>query len=315
MISTGYCAQNLVPNPSFEEYIDCPWSCCDLDLNCVNWYSFSETPDYFNSCSEYTAGVPFNPWGHQFAITGNAYAALVTYSSIAENIREYIATPLTTPIESGESYYIMFYMSQSDGGDLDNWRCATDRIGAKFFNDPDYTPDNPYVPGNDPDLQYNGLFTDTTNWVLIDGWFEADQAYNWVAVGNFFDDEQTDTVQFGEPGKCFGIYYIENVCITTNPTDCDYLKQESDLNSDIEPDESEEFIQIHPNPSPGWFQIIASFVLTEVKVYNAIGQLIIKQYVGQQELNIDGTNWAKGLYILKVKDENNHQQTFKIIKQ
>ncbi len=315
MIANSLFSQNLVPNPSFEEYIDCPWSSTELHQNCVDWYSFALTPDYFNACSEYMAGVPSNAWGYQSAITGEAYAALITYSSIFVNEREYIAAPLTSSLEPGESYYVMFYVSLFDGGVIDNYHCAIDRIGAKFFEDPDYSPDNPYSPENESDIEYNELMSDTANWVLIDGWFEADQEYDWFAIGNFYEDIHTDTMQMGDPGYCYGMYYIENVCIATDPKDCDYLKQDSDLTSTNDLDQLETTIQVFPNQSPGQFQITSSTVLTEIKVFNAIGQLIKKQYVGQKELNIDGTNWSKGLYILKVTDEDNHQQTFKIIKQ
>lgn len=314
MISTGFYAQNLVPNPSFEEYIDCPWSSTELHPNCVDWYSFAVTPDYFNACSENVAGVPSNAWGYQDAITGDAYAALITYTHSFVDAREYIAAPLASVLEPGNNYYVMFYVSLYDGGVLGTLHCSTNRIGAKFFANADYSPDNPYLPENNADVEHNELLSDTSSWVLIDGWFEADQEYYWVAIGNFYDDTQTDTLQLAEPGKCYGIYYIENVCIATDPKDCDYLKQESDISSVDDPDQQETTIQVFPNPSPGWFQIKATAILTEVKVYNAIGQLISDQYVNQQELNLDGTNWSQGLYILKVKDENNDQHTIKVTK-
>lgn len=315
MISTDYCAQNLVPNPSFEEYIQCPWSSTELHAHCVDWYSFAITPDYFNACSENVAGVPSNAWGYQWAITGDAYAAIVTYAHSSVDAREYIAAQLTTSLEPGENYYVMFYASLYDGGVLSTLHCSTNRIGAKFFTNPDYSPDSPYLPENSADIEHNDLLGDTADWVLIDGWFVADQEYAWIVIGNFYDDSQTDTVQLGDPGFCYGIYYIENVCIATDSANCDYLKQESDISSVDDTGQHETTIVVFPNPSSGWFLLKGSTVLTEVEVYNTIGQMITGQYVGQDELSIDGTNWSEGLYILKVKDEHNHQQTFKIIKQ
>ncbi|MBK7390076.1 MAG: hypothetical protein IPI23_13700 [Bacteroidetes bacterium] len=41
----GY-AQNLVPNPSFEDTINCPFSVNQFAY-CDHWNKYRETPDYF----------------------------------------------------------------------------------------------------------------------------------------------------------------------------------------------------------------------------------------------------------------------------
>ena len=84
-------AQNLVPNPSFEDTVSCPDNLAQID-KAVGWSSYRITPDYFNSCSSASAfpsvSVPSNQWGTQSAKTGNAYAGLITYSLVT-NEREY----------------------------------------------------------------------------------------------------------------------------------------------------------------------------------------------------------------------------------
>jgi hypothetical protein len=40
--------QNLVMNPSFEIYSQCPDNAFQIDYS-TNWYSLKESPDYFNS--------------------------------------------------------------------------------------------------------------------------------------------------------------------------------------------------------------------------------------------------------------------------
>src|SRR5690606_25932355 len=57
--------QNLVPNPSFEEYLECPYSTAEFHSEVVDWYSFAVTRDYFHSCKNElsgNAGVLENAW-------------------------------------------------------------------------------------------------------------------------------------------------------------------------------------------------------------------------------------------------------------
>lgn len=80
-LAISLCGQNLVPNPSFEEYTECPLSVAGLGPVAESWYSWNETPDYFNACSNDiggNAGTPNNTWGFQWPITGVAYASLAT---------------------------------------------------------------------------------------------------------------------------------------------------------------------------------------------------------------------------------------------
>lgn len=65
--NTIYCQTNLVPNPSFEMYINCPQNIgSSRNDNPSYWYK----PDkggtaYFNRCTnnQPMAGVPYNFWG------------------------------------------------------------------------------------------------------------------------------------------------------------------------------------------------------------------------------------------------------------
>jgi hypothetical protein len=310
-----------VPNPSFEEYLECPYSTAEFHTQVVDWYSWHESPDYFHVCNvELTgsASVPEHAWGFQYPITGEAYAGLFTFVYPFDDGREYIACPLNETMEIGENYYVMFYASFFNGGVLADRHCATNKLGAKFFQDPEYSiemPYNPYLPQNTADIEYNEMFTDTSDWILIEGWFTADQAYNWIALGNFYDDDNTDTLQLGDPDECYAFYYIENVCVATDPANCDYLKQDGDISSVDNQNNISPNIQVYPNPTTDILKINSSSEITSIQVFNPIGQTILSLEVSSNKSSIETTHWSKGLYILKVEDENFHQQTFKIIKQ
>src|SRR5256885_980665 len=56
-------AQNLVPNPGFEQYKNCPYSFSTNpnDFGPTGWSSATTgTPDYYNRCSIGENGVPHN---------------------------------------------------------------------------------------------------------------------------------------------------------------------------------------------------------------------------------------------------------------
>ena len=69
-------AQNLVPNPSFEDFTTCPTTLgTGGPLQCIPWIGINSA-DYFNVCGGFLIGVPINILGYQEARTGAAYAGI-----------------------------------------------------------------------------------------------------------------------------------------------------------------------------------------------------------------------------------------------
>lgn len=294
-------AQNLVPNPSFEEYLECPQGTAGLHEQVIDWYSWQETPDFFHTCNNEglgTAGVPENAWGTQWPITGDAYAGIFTYVIYAPNGREYIAAMLNEPLQVGQTYYMMFYVSMFDGGSKNTWLCAAGNIGMRFFKDPQYTafpPDaNPLQPDNFAHLNHSEILDDFINWTLVEGWFTADDTYDWVAIGNFFTDDQTDITMLNNKNECVGIYYIENVCVATSPEECEYLLSTNTNLSNFN-------ARIYPNPA----QETVRLTLTEgdtfdVYIYDVQGRLV-ENYLGlRSDINLDVSLFHKGVYVLRI---------------
>jgi OmpA-OmpF porin, OOP family len=90
-------AQNLVPNPSFEEYFTCPGSYnYGLDHRLApGWFTANRgTPDLFNACSKGDADVPTNWAGHSKAYSGVGYAGIYCYTDTG--YREYLQTELVS---------------------------------------------------------------------------------------------------------------------------------------------------------------------------------------------------------------------------
>ncbi|MFT5973632.1 MAG: hypothetical protein ACI9CP_001683 [Cryomorphaceae bacterium] len=302
LISLTITAQNLVTNPSFEDYLECPFSTAALNNQVVDWFSWQETPDFFHECSnqlEGFAGVPNNAWGSQLAVLGAAYAGFGTYTFSDPEIREYMASPLSSPLTVGTDYYIMFFTSWYDGGLEIESLCATNHIGLRFFENPNYGQSNPFEADNFAHLDYSEVLTDSTNWTLVDGWFTADQAYDWVALGNFFDSTNTEIEIFNEEDRCFGFYYIENVCVATDPLFCEQLLSNGKALL-------KEEINVFPNPTSKYVTIKSTEnVIHGVELASQLGKIVFQQEnTPAREVSIDVSNFAKGLYVIKVYGDN-----------
>src|SRR5690606_36157905 len=98
--------QNLVPNPSFEEYTVCPEGNGAIE-DAVQWNSATAgTPDLYNYCSSgFGTSVPTNWAGYQEPHSGNGYAGFYNYNQFIE-LREYMQTNLETPLEAGVAYWV-----------------------------------------------------------------------------------------------------------------------------------------------------------------------------------------------------------------
>lgn len=87
-------AQNLVPNPDFESYDNCPSNIGGGFLHCIPWENGNNgTSDYFNACDVTGfVDVPSNVFGDQLAHSGDGYAGFFVRSQTTDYF-EYIQAP------------------------------------------------------------------------------------------------------------------------------------------------------------------------------------------------------------------------------
>ncbi|HRH71070.1 MAG TPA: hypothetical protein PLB89_16320 [Flavobacteriales bacterium] len=125
-------AQNLVPNPSFEDYTICPDGLAQTS-NATGWTAFSGSPDYFNACSATSiTGVPSNAFGYQAGFDGGAYVGGYTYRD-ESTARECVQAQLLAPLPPGVAVHLS--MSVATGGfgaNATTVRRASNGIGIRF---------------------------------------------------------------------------------------------------------------------------------------------------------------------------------------
>lgn len=218
--------QNLVPNPSFEQYSTCPNSAGQIDYSAPWFAPTTGTPDYFNSCINGDSlwgnilGVPYNAFGFQNARTGSAYSGLFT--QYPSNYREYIEVQLTTPLVSGIKYYISFFISLADSAQL-----ASDDIGM-YLSPVTISTSNNFNLSYVPQI-YNpegNFLSDKLNWMEISGEYIAVGGEKYIVIGNFKDDANTDIIGVAGGGVLMfqdwdkPYYYIDDICVSTDSSLC-----------------------------------------------------------------------------------------------
>jgi hypothetical protein len=97
-------AQNLVPNPGFDNFLTCPVGFSQFQGYVASWVNpNTATPDYMHACANPNpAGMPHNGVGWQQTHTGQGYAGMYAFSGTL--YREFIQVQLTTPLVGGVLY-------------------------------------------------------------------------------------------------------------------------------------------------------------------------------------------------------------------
>ncbi len=229
----SHCAagQNLVPNGSFELTDICPYTISFQEGDQpLYWRTWLNSPDYFNACADTSdelatlASVPQNAWAFQYAQEGDAYAGYIAYYEY-QQYREYIGTQLTAPLTVGTTYYLSFWVNMADSGNYFGRNFgASNNMGLLFTMDSNAWVDltGPAFPfRNFAHLYRAEVLTDTANWTLVSGSFVADSAYQYVVLGNFFDNAHTEVRPMPPGNGEYSYCLVDNVCVSPNSNGCD----------------------------------------------------------------------------------------------
>tara|TARA_B100000809_G_scaffold184866_1_gene182898 strand:- start:516 stop:3248 length:2733 start_codon:yes stop_codon:yes gene_type:complete len=186
-------AQNLVPNPSFEDLggtnpnhwsFDYPWT---NDL--AGWIylgGHSGSADYYHAN---------NYWGaydddDQTARTGDAYIGMVShFGANGPGFREYVQVQLTSSLLAGQAYAVEAWVSLKE---YTKW--GSDGFGFHVTNTAFTGSGNDQTLALTPtvDNATNNYMDDHTGWQLITGVFVATGGEQYLTIGNFRNDANTN---------------------------------------------------------------------------------------------------------------------------
>ncbi len=302
-------SQNLVPNGSFEDTAYCVTGAGEMPA-ALGWDSYLESPDYFNPCTiDPSVSVPNNWGGYQQPFTGNAYCALGTYSSYFGQVngREFIGRNLSSSLTIGTKYYVSFKVSLSISAAI--WsNCATNNLGASFSTIPYQWVTNPASVTNNAKVFSTTIIIDTLGWTTITGSFIADSAYQYIMLGNLFNDANTDTLIIdGTSTNCFAYYFIDDVCVSTDSLGCN-------LSVDITESSKDKLSYlIYPNPVRDYINISNLNEPFDLIVYNGLGQILFEEKNIIDNKRISTYQFDKGLLLINIKTKTRNFYT-KLIK-
>lgn len=208
--ATAFSQYNLVPNPSFEDYNSCPTGISGFsyssDYTVDVWYAGSAgTSDYFNACADEATwvSVPENLFSTgQPAHTGDAYGGFWTdiYDNNSYDYREYVQAQLIEPLVAGECYYVEFWSAPANQSDFYGvTHATTDAIGAYFDDEKIGSSGISGVLDYIPQIDNNGTgnyISTPGEWTKVCGFFEAEGGEEWICIGNFHNDDETEVVAY-----------------------------------------------------------------------------------------------------------------------
>jgi len=306
----GNAQVNLVLNPSFETYINCPNYLMQIN-RATGWYSSMGTPDYFNSCANASTGIsqPSNWAGYRTPSSGNAYVGIITMWPYTHDSKEAIGTQLISPLQIGVKYYASLKVSLGGKYTTANW-CGINKLGILFSTVQfDSTTPSPTCV-NCAQIYSNTIVTDTLNWTRLMGSFVADSNYSFANIGRFNYRYLTDSIMFVGT-DCYSYYYLDDICIST---DSSYTYNYT--YTGLEENNKLIDISIHPNPAMNYIDI--DFTSLDepynITIYDVLGREVFfnqEMYEPSEHVPIDKIN--SGILFIKIKYKNK-MFNYKLIK-
>ena len=302
-------AQNLVPNPSFED-VNCPTKYTGWPSAVENfappWFSANDaSPDVISSCADtgrFETTVPANLFGYQTARTGDNYLAVGYYGSGIQ-FYDYISVELTEPLQKDSVYDVSFWLSHADSVSY-----ASDNFGL-YFSDTAYR-----CSGNCEQFVNTGKFnftphvrqtqgefiTNQWGWEQVYGQYIAAGDERYIIIG-VFENWNTNQLQNLGPRKWGNrvVYYLDDVTVA---------KASASFPTTIK-EVGEQDIQVYPNPTSEVLLVKGLPLGTEYRIYSIDGQELIVDLLDDF---IEVKDLDAGTYI--VQFENSKVQLFNVVR-
>ncbi len=211
-------AQNLVQNPSFEEFYKCP----NINIKGNNitdlkyWKSnYNGDVAVFNTCSN-TVPITYIG-GYQQSKTGNGYIAIgVRYYYMEDwlqsNRRGYAIGNFMTPLIKDSVYCVSYYVSRCD-----ETKGAIQNVDALISADTlfnFYNNVTEYYIESKPQIKSTQMLTDTAGWTLVSDLYKAKGGERYITIGNFMSPANTIEIPYYIPEQTAVSYFLDDVSVT-----------------------------------------------------------------------------------------------------
>ena len=202
----------------------------------------------------------------------------------------------------GHCYRVAVLCEGGENGEYSNESCAS--VG-------------PCYPPRNLDFEYTNNYKIKLHWEKpepndgLSGYYlfrkDGDGEFHRIKLLNSSAITYTDNAMTQEGDYYYRLYaYYGDLDCTSSPANRKYETNVFELHVYYSPtgvDENEASMKVYPNPTKNVVTVEAEG-MTEVSVYNTLGQCMLQKEVAGDQATIDLQHVSEGLYLLRVKTEN-----------
>jgi OOP family OmpA-OmpF porin len=306
----GVVCQNIITNGGFEEITSCPSSSSEIFL-APPWHIGRYSPDLMNACCLNEWGTMVNRYGGQTPKSGLGYSHIISNIPSISNYNEIITQPLKYQLSANETYYFELYVSLGD-----SFKYATHNVGVVFTDTFEDILDLPCLFDCQPVVENTSAnpLTSKTEWIKISGTFTAQGWEKYIFIGNMRPDSLTEiefvggSVGNGQYTWEESGYYVDDVWLSH----IDSMHYAGLDESVMVP------INVWPNPTQGELSVDLGILGKKtclLKVFDPFGRTVVDLNTKTLVIQLDLTPFARGPYMMVVRDSEGRMAVQRIMKE
>lgn len=280
-------AQNLVPNPSFEDHSGCAGG---VDWQSVSdWIDPGAQPTYLHACNNTLGpsfGVPGNLLGYQFAHSGDAHIAMSTYLRNLGPNHPYATAHLTTPLTAGTEYCVRVWINLLEASEV-----LTHELHGLFTDTvPSTWQEADTAWAAQAQVLFNTASVDTANWTALDASFIAAGGEEYFTFGNFRADSLSPFTPIAPPYyRC--TFVVDNVWVGS----CDV---------GLGDEQAEQVLNVYPNPASDFITVSSSTQKRNVwvQILDIHGKVVFADTFTGSSRHFNISDLPKGVYFVRLYD-------------
>lgn len=223
--------ENIVPNPSFEDYSGTPIGWFYKGQHFTNLMKFwssptGASPDAFGPEIRVPAHWADKGFGQQTPHSGESMIGLTLYGcdNGKPHCREYVQIQLAEPLVLGQKYYFEFWTSRLPRS------LEINNLGVYFAKE-SISIKTDQLLSHQPKIHAQKIVeAPNKNWTRVAGTFTANTEDDYLLIGNFFDDKNTRATGIDRPNALpYAYYYIDDVLLRKEEPYLDVPIKEDDI--------------------------------------------------------------------------------------
>ncbi|QQR87612.1 MAG: T9SS type A sorting domain-containing protein [Flavobacteriales bacterium] len=295
-LSSTVGAQNLIPNPGFEDHSGCAggvdWQSLD------DWINPGSQPEYLHACNnplDPSVGVPGNLLGYQFSHSGDGHIAVSTYLRNLGPNHPYATAHLNTPLTAGTDYCVRIWINLLEASEV-----ITHHLHGLFTDTiPSTWQEADTAWAADAQVIFNTASVDTANWTALDAVYTAAGGEEYFTFGNFLADSLSTITNITPPHyRC--TFVVDDVWVGS----CDVS---------VADEQAAPVLSIYPNPASEFVTVSSAsqLVNAQLRVFDIHGQVVLSDHVAGTNCRISVAHLPAGTYYVRLQDgETSNTLTF-----